>query len=783
MNDKVINNPRFKNNDEFSRSLMFEGKGAKSWPNTHTEVEYLGDNRFAASISAGHRVFFDKADNDKPKKHKLSDERPNKDYIFIQSAKCCVEVNPYFATYYDTQHEEIRVHEERWVVQRLLGEPDIWQDVNVYNPRIATEEYSEPAGDIVKATITYDTDYGVLSVQYFQRDGNNLKHNVTFKNTSDSTETFRIIQRWLGIVAIGYNKVVVVPSDTNATLLNFRGVGGKTVISEDLSGMAFDDNGVEKTGQCLQRPIRIKPHAQGMEADFIYGNWGLDQNESLEIDPITYSSDNPTEDGRIHRFNAVQGNCAAAALTEDTSGALLNIGGVAIPAVLFTAERSYVEWDISSLAGAVLDTNPLFKYHAQASNSSDAEINPISNQPSVSSTATIWADMISGTAYVDPWTFGTGPNLSQDLGATAKSELQSAMDGARSWFAIGLVSQADECPSSTKRSEIYSEEKTNAPTPKPTLYVTYIIAPTVTTQAVTSVEATTGTGNGNITNTGGENCTKRGIAYDTVSRGDPGTLSPAASDYANYEEEIGSFGTGAFTRSLTGLPTGTTIYARAYAYNPSVGYNWGSQVSFLTKPAAPTNVAATDGSETSKVVVTWTKSTGATGYRVYRDGGDVSGLLGDVATYDDTGAGAGIITPGTAAASDGSEIAHVVLSLSGESVANGTTHTYKVVAVNATGNSADSSTNTGYRGVGAITYQWQRSAADSDADYSNIGGATTDPYNDTGAPSNGDGRFFKCVLSATGASNQTSTADRGYRGLEPASGSSPMAQLLREGLV
>ena len=56
-----------------------------------------------------------------------------------------------------------------------------------------------------------------------------------------------------------------------------------------------------------------------------------------------------------------------------------------------------------------------------------------------------------------------------------------------------------------------------------------------------------------------------------------------------------------------------------------------------TIPDAPTSVSATDNL-TDKVTITWTKpvSQNVTGYRVYRDGGDVSGLLGDVATWDDT---------------------------------------------------------------------------------------------------------------------------------------------------
>lgn len=303
---------------------------------------------------------------------------------------------------------------------------------------------------------------------------------------------------------------------------------------------------------------------------------------------------------------------------------------------------------------------------------------------------------------------------------------------------------------------------------KPTLVITYTALPTVTTQAASDVEDTTATGNGNITNIGSANCTRRGIVWDTTSYGDPGNVSPAVSDYDNDVGTDGNFGTGAFTESLTSLPTGDTIYARAYAQNEG-GYNYGGEVSFLTKPAAPTNVAATDGDHTDKVVITWTKSTGATGYKVY-EGANLLDTLGDVATYDDSTAPAGTIdNAGTASASDGTFLAHVVLSLAGESTANGTSRTYKVVALNATGDSDDSTTDAGYRSVGAITYQWQRSAADSDENFSNIAGGTTDPYNDTGAPANGDGRYFQCIVSSVGASNspQTSTSDRGCRAAAP----------------
>gem|GEM_PF-6950222 len=137
--------------------------------------------------------------------------------------------------------------------------------------------------------------------------------------------------------------------------------------------------------------------------------------------------------------------------------------------------------------------------------------------------------------------------------------------------------------------------------------------------------------------------------------------------------------------------------------------------------------------------------------------------MGDVATFDDSSAPAPTITVGTPSASDGTNVSHVTLSLSGQGTNNGSSRTYKVRATNAYGDSDDSNTDTGYRGVGTLQYQWQRSAADSYGSYSDISGATTNPYNDTGAPADGSGRYYRCYLTATRATSQYTSADRGYR--------------------
>lgn len=180
-------------------------------------------------------------------------------------------------------------------------------------------------------------------------------------------------------------------------------------------------------------------------------------------------------------------------------------------------------------------------------------------------------------------------------------------------------------------------------------------------------------------------------------------------------------------------------------------------------PSPPAGVAATDGTLTDRVTITWAASAGATGYRVYRDGTDISGALGAVVTFDDSTAARGTIAAGSTIASDGANTNYVSLALSGTATSHGATYTYKVRAFNSSGTSGDSNANTGYVGIGSLTYQWQRSAADSNASYSNLPTGITAMFSDTTAPIDGAGRYYRCVLNATGASQAISTPDRGYR--------------------
>lgn len=115
-----------------------------------------------------------------------------------------------------------------------------------------------------------------------------------------------------------------------------------------------------------------------------------------------------------------------------------------------------------------------------------------------------------------------------------------------------------------------------------------IAAPTVTSGAATSVDHEKATLNGNITTTGGQDCTERGFQWKIGAGGDIDTLP-----------ETGTFGVGAYSILLDDLDANVIYYFRAYAKN-SAGTSYGDWLNFTTDITNPTVIThnATDELET-----------------------------------------------------------------------------------------------------------------------------------------------------------------------------------------
>lgn len=465
----------------FHRSLRSRGKGAKDWSNSWTEHEYLGKDergrhKFAVSLSVGHRVFKDKADG-QWKKHKLTDERPAKDYILVQGAQCCVEVYPYYAKFFDVAHEEIRVEEERWIIQRLFKEPDTWRDVGAWNP-VMTLTQDEAK---VSVTIVYETDYGPFILEYVQYDGFALKHNVRFTNGPDSVETFRVVQQWSGIAGSKCNGKNA-PTIEDSAIFRFTREDGSLIINEDVHSMKYPPemnipswawNEEWATPYSLfKRPVEVDIHPSGMKADFIYGDWTLEPGEELLIDPDSITDDNPTIDAWIRydltNYTRIHGNA-------------VNFGYTTFPTPdLF--DHGYAEWDITAITDGSTITKVEFRYHGNTSRAGDSVINQMSSQPSVQTdnnagNQIIYDDAVDGNQYLTTGTTFVEHGASKDVGGASgpawtldpKTDLQGNL--GVNWFAFGFWLNLDL--GKTDFNQFYSEDYVGPPTPKPTLYVEY----------------------------------------------------------------------------------------------------------------------------------------------------------------------------------------------------------------------------------------------------------------------------------------------------------------------
>lgn len=96
------------------------------------------------------------------------------------------------------------------------------------------------------------------------------------------------------------------------------------------------------------------------------------------------------------------------------------------------------------------------------------------------------------------------------------------------------------------------------------------VTPSLTTEAVSSIDITTATGNGTVTSDGGYIITERGICWKT-------STGPTTSD----SKVVVSGTTGAFTGAITGLSAGTLYYVRSYATN-ALGTSYGNEVTFTS---------------------------------------------------------------------------------------------------------------------------------------------------------------------------------------------------------
>jgi hypothetical protein len=205
------------------------------------------------------------------------------------------------------------------------------------------------------------------------------------------------------------------------------------------------------------------------------------------------------------------------------------------------------------------------------------------------------------------------------------------------------------------------------------------LAPTVTTQAVSSIGSITATGNGNLTVLGVPNPTQYGHVWSTAG-------IPTVND---FKTELGTASsTGAYTSSLTSLTASTKYYIRAYAVN-TVETIYGVLDSFTTfapaPSAQPTNLRLSTrtavGNDT--IALAFTASASAERYLVLRRTGSAPTFVpssGTAYTAGSTQGDAFVVYAGTDTSAKDGNLA-------------GATYYYSIYAYRSDGASASYLTN------------------------------------------------------------------------------------------
>lgn len=499
-------------------------------------------------------------------------------YYQIQHPWSSARFYDYYTEVWNEEFTEVRVYNDQWSIE-YLNKQGNWADSSFWN---ITRSY-EIVSDGIKLKRTGDTAIGQRVDTYYYRNGSPCK--IEIKITPTEAQTVRYVWKQSGIVASG--ELGEVDEETGKTKgMRWTDASGNNVW---IARWTEELNIVDMVN------VLAESHAQGRKATITFESISVGTGEAAILDPDTFypdahpessSVDGPTgEDSKV--WDTVHDAISGWSYDTWTYGGIK--GEYESATEYYHISRAVFLFNTSALpddADITAATLSLYGYGTTGANGQGVNIYSSTPASNTALGATDYDNFgitaFSTTILVNDWVDeGYNGFLLNANGRAAISKTGISKFGARE----PNYDVADNIPNTHTYAGVYFSEKGAGYKPKLVVTYTALDLPTVTTQAVSAIAATTATGNGNITDVGVGNCDKRGIVYGTTSKGDPGNVAPPGG-YDNYEEETNSFGTGAFTRALTGLSPNETYYVRAYARNAD-GYSYGGQVIFNTLVAAP----------------------------------------------------------------------------------------------------------------------------------------------------------------------------------------------------
>lgn len=506
------------------------------------------------------------------------------DYYQVQAARASIRFFDDYSVVWNENFSSVLIYDDRWTVE-YQNKQGSWIEADLYN---ITRSYETIGDDELRIFRTGNTDIGQRQEVYTFRAGEPCK--IEIRQTCDEAQVVRFVWKLNGIVAL--YQVAEYTEGAKQKGLAYYSFGDNFVARLQW----FDELEIADTID-----VATDTHAQGRKATITFGTFSVAAGETVVLDPL-YEYYNTGDDGDYLVYGIRWYAQSFTPSIEHT-----------ITSVKIKAYRGGSPGTITVSIRATSGGEPT---------GGDLCSGTTNGNTLTSSSPGEWREITLGAGYLLSASTkyaivvrvlgGDSDNKvrwrNDYQGTYAGGDAYQSLDSGSSWEANAGGGGADM----DLLFEDWGEPS--------------VSAPTVTTQAASSVEETTATGNGNITDTGGENCDYRGFDYD-IDSGAPYTYSAT---------DTGSFGTGAFTKGLTSLSPGTTYYYRAKAHN-SAGWGYGSELTFYTKPEAPTGLGDTGRTNTS-ISLSWTKGTGSEKTMIrYRTDQYPTGTSDGTQAYFDTG--------------------------------------------------------------------------------------------------------------------------------------------------
>lgn len=218
-------------------------------------------------------------------------------YYQVQNGKIGIQIFDYYTKFYSPDMNDVRLYDERWEVQRWRTQGQgSWADIGAQSGTpIFSIVYNDKSIHITKS---FNSWAAQLNITYSIIEGKPLKHTIIFTSILIDDTVFRIKQIWSGIVADrikhqNNETITIINQQTiiDSNLYTFMKPNGDVSIIEDQTKMYWDnvlptESPTKKLNQRFNTAL-IDVHAQGIKADFFFGNWTLSINDSLVIDPDT----------------------------------------------------------------------------------------------------------------------------------------------------------------------------------------------------------------------------------------------------------------------------------------------------------------------------------------------------------------------------------------------------------------------------------------------------------------------------------------------------------------